>query len=557
MKSLLRTIFASLMVAFTLFSCTEDYFEFDKIKTNDWRPELALPLVNSTLSLADIVIKNDTAGLIQTNTEGKLEVVYKSTVFSIDDYRAYTVPTQTFGETFNTPVPIPPLNFGLTLPIDTTIDVEFTDETGFGIVVDSMILKQGQLAFTIENDYPYDITLIAKFRTFTDSNGDTLILNYSIPAAPPNDTTVRSQVVDLNGYQLNMTEDANGNPAKNRIPIDLSIVIQLINGVGSDIGDEVRVEGALIDIDFKEFYGYLGNKPVEFNRDTVLIDFFRSFQDFQREDFFISNPSLNVNIFNSLSVPIKFAFDTLNAVNTRRSPSVIPFNLPDSLKPLKVNFPAKYGKAITNFQLTRDNSNIDDVLSHLLQEIRFSASAQLNPDGEPNSGEPRNFITDTSDIGLDLEFRIPFEGRANGFFLEDTIAFNFELADELDNGLVRINTENGFPMKIDLQVTFIDSLGMVIDSLFTTSNPDYQNGFGKLILSAPIDPVTREAIGTTVNQTDVTISGERLQRLTDGRSAIISARLSTTQAAQQQNIIFSPSNRLEISIGLKAGILID
>ncbi|MBL4710608.1 MAG: hypothetical protein JKY48_19445, partial [Flavobacteriales bacterium] len=183
--------------------------------------------------------------------------------------------------------------------------------------------------------------------------------------------------------------------------------------------------------------------------------------------------------------------------------------------------------------------------------------AQFNPKGVPLPGEPRNFITDTSDIGLDLEFRIPFEGRANGFFLEDTIDFNFELADELDNGLIRINTENGFPMEIDLQVTFTDSLGVKIDSLFRSSDPDYQNGYGQLILAAPINQITGESIGISTNQTDIRISGDRLQQLTNGRKVIISARLSTAQAAQGKNIIFSPNNRLGISVGLKAGILIN
>ncbi|MBL4709399.1 MAG: hypothetical protein JKY48_13260, partial [Flavobacteriales bacterium] len=381
MKNLLRTIISSFFLAIILFACTEDYFEFDKIKTDDWRPELALPLINSSLTLGDIILKSDTTGIVNTNSNGNIEVVYKSSVISTDGNRVYIVPTQTFGEKFDTPIPA--LNLGINFPIDTTLDLEFKDTSGFEVVVDSMLLKQGQLVFTIENEYPYEIVLNANFRAFTDSNGDTLILNYLVPAAAVNETVVRSQVVDLTGYQLNMTEDANGDPAENKMPIDLSLRIQFINGVASAPGDEVRLSGALANIDFKEFYGYLGNTPLEIEKDTILIDFFRSFQEFAKEDLFISNPSLNVTVFNSFSVPIDFDFLYLDAINKNRTPSVLGFILPDSLKPLMVNSPIKYGREMTNVQLNRDNSNIDEILSHLIQEIAFDSRAQFNPNGVP------------------------------------------------------------------------------------------------------------------------------------------------------------------------------
>ena len=157
-----------------------------------------------------------------------------------------------------------------------------------------MILNAGELAFTIENEYPYDIDIVAKFRTFTDANGDTLELLYNVPAAPsPNNPQVRSEVVDLTGFQVNLTEDAMGNPAVNRLPIAAQLSVQLVNGVGATSGEELRLLGRISDIQFKEFYGYLGNSTRELEKDTFGIELFKNFIS---SDFFISNPFLNLSL---------------------------------------------------------------------------------------------------------------------------------------------------------------------------------------------------------------------------------------------------------------------
>ena len=552
MKNLIRTIGASCLIGILLFACTEDYFEFDKISTDEWRPELAIPLVNSSLTLEDIVITGDTAGQITPNSDGVLEVVYESSVISTTGQRAYTVPPQLFADTLQTPFPIPSPNPGGSIPFNTSVALDFTDTSGFGIVVDSIILKQGQLAYTIENEYRHKILLEAKFRTFTDENGDTLVINYSIPAATAaTPVQVGSQTVDLTNYQLNMTEDENGNPAENKIPIDLNFIIELDPGQGSDPDEEVRVTGALSNIDFKEFYGYLGNAPLELEKDTFAVELFKNFVT---TDFFLSNPVLKVSVFNSFSVPIDFNFLYLDAINPDKNPSVIPFRADDTvgIQPLELPRPANFTTGITTKILNRTNSNIDSVLSFLLQKVAYDSEAQFNPDGVPPPGQQRNFITDTSDIGLDVEFRIPFNGRATNFLLIDTIPFTFDATDIADNGTVRIIADNGFPIEIDLQVGFLDSNNVEFDSLF-------DNGSMPAIQPSVVNLQTGETISNTREITDVEIDNDKLKRLADGKFAVIRAKLSTNPNVSTPNngVKFKPEYRLGISIGLRSKIKID
>lgn len=544
MKKLLKKLGISVLIGLFLYSCTEDYFEFDKIRTDEWRPELAVPLINTSLTLEDIVIRNDSNGLFNTNSDGILEISYENNVINTFGNRAYEVPTQRFGDTISQVVP--PFNPGtpLTIPFATEIVIE--DTANFGVVIDSMILNEGRLAFTIENEYPYDIDITAKFRTFTDSNGDTLELTYNVPAAAsPSMPQVRSEEVDLTGFQINLTEDANGNPAVNTLPIDAQVTVMLQSGVGAVSGEELRLIGAISDIQYKEFYGYLGNSTRELEKDTFAVELFRNFTT---SDFFISNPFLNVTVTNSFAVPIEFNFLFLNAINTEKN-QTLPFSIPPTLQPLVLNFPQQYGKEITNVQLDRTNSNLDSVVSFLLNEVAFDSEIQFNPNGVPPPGQPRNFLSDTSDLELNVEFRIPFEGRAAGFFIEDTIDFNFELADDLDNGLIRVIAENGFPMGVKFQLTFLDDLNNKIDSLFPMGdsslvNPSITDNDGNLIQEAR-------------KLTDISISGERLQNLTLGRKVAIRAQLSTADVGSGRNVKFRPEYRLELAVGLRANILID
>lgn len=544
MKNLFKTISASLLVGSLLFACTEDYFDFDKMTYEEWRPEFAVPLINTSLTLEDIIIKSDSGGLINTNADGILEVIYESSVLNTLGNRAYEVPAQNFTDTFTQTIPA--FNPGIPITIDQSIELDFQDSTNSGIIIDSMLLKQGLLALTLENEFPYDIDIIAKFRTFTDANGDTLNLNYNIPAATSaRPIQVRSETRDLTGYKINLTQDANGNPAENKIPIDLKIIVNLVTGVGATNGEEIRLSSSISNIKFKEFFGYLGNSIRELEKDTFNVELFKNFTS---SNFFISNPTLNVTVFNSFAVPINFDFLFLKAIIDKKN-EVLPFDIPSTLQPLVLNSPTKYGREITNIQLDRNNSNLDTILSSLLNKIAFDSEIQFNPNGVPAAGQPRNFLTDTSDIGLDVQFVIPFEGRAAGFFIEDTVDFNFEIADDLSNGLIRVIAQNGFPMKVAFQLTFLDSANNQIDQLFPA-------GLSSLVPSSIVG-ANGETIAESEQKTDIEISGDRLKKLTAGRKVAIKAQLNTTEASQQKNVKFKTDYRLGLSLGLKAGILID
>lgn len=558
MKNLFRTILTSLIIGSLLFACTEDYFEFDKIKTDNWNPSFGIALVNSELSLADIVARKDTTGLIVNTSNSGLEVVYKASIVSSDTSTVVNIPGQAFSEIFTLPIPIPPgppLNTGQREEFAESIDIQIVDSSKFDVVVDSMTLKSGTLAFTLENSFPYELTITAKFRTFTDPSGDTLVLTYVIPAAAANDSVIQSKEVDLAGFQVNLSEDKDGNPADNTLPLDITYAIQLISGVASDANDRLEMTGGITNIDFIDFYGSLGNNILPLEKDSIAIEFFKNFQEFNKEDFFIADPSLKLTARNGFACPMQFEFISLNAVNPSRNPSVVSFDIPSGLKPLYISPTEKYGIEETVFEINRNNSNLDSILSHLTKTIAFDSEAQFNPNGiPPRNGQRRNFITDTSDLGLDLEFRIPFEGKANGFFVEDTLSVDLGRLKELSASEFRIITENGFPMAVDLQITFLDNNKQEITKLILPSYPKYSNGYGMLLEAAQINS-SGEAIGSGIQTVDdIPISEERMRLIAESTYAVLSSKLSTTDANTGANVVFKSDNRLKIALALKTSL---
>jgi len=537
-----RVLLAISALMFTS-ACTEDYFNFDEIKTDDWRPELALPLVNSSLSIEDIILKENQNGVVQKDpNSGVLQVVYDGRVFTTQGADIINLPTQDFERTYNSPTPLPSTGGP---PITRTEKHNITfNNNGTELEIDSMLMKAGDLVLTIENTFEHDVTIVAKYPTIIDPNGNSLEVTYDLNQAAGGIVS-RSEVTDLKGYTIDMT---NGGTTFNQIPVNFDITFNLISGNSSTANDGLRFVLRMRNLEFKRFIGYVGDIDLDLDSNTINIGLFKNFKN---GTFFLSNPFMEVTVSNSFGMPSILNFQNLLAYNPNNTPNTINIDLSTcNCHPINLNSPVKDGIAKTTFELDNANSNIDDVVSFLVKEIAYKATADLNPNGKTAN---RNFVTDTSKIGLDVFLKLPFEGYASGFTLNDTIELGFDNTDDLENGTLRINTTNGFPLTTRFQVIFTDENYKAIDSLFTNdpSTPDDD----LFEIPASNTDAQGKTVSNSVSNLDVAVSTQRLQDISNGKYAIIKAELNTKNAPNQ-TIQFLDSYRLSIFIGLKAGILI-
>jgi len=543
MKGLIKKAFVIVVASTMLYACTDDYFEFDNISTTEWAPELALPLINSSLTLEDIIVGSDSNGIIKEDpSTGILEVVYDGRVFSTQGAAVVTLPTQSFQERFNIPAPLPTSGGTRQESFNTTLNF---DNGGTDVEIDSLLLKAGQLVLTIENEFEHNVVITAKFPTFKNKAGQVLELDYDIPPFTGGQASTRSVIQDLNEYTLDMS---NGGTAVNEIPLEIEMTFNLIAGNSSTPTDELIFNGEIRNMDFKEFNGYIGNTSLDLDQDTIFVKIFENFIDAQ---FFLSNPLLDITVLNSFGLPANLNFNQLFAVNPDESPTEKLIDLPATARPIVLNYPIGRGQEDTLVRLDTNTSNIDDVISFLLQEIVYNATADFNPN---NDKSIRNFVSDTSKIGLDVFLRIPFSGYASGFTIQDTIDFEFENSDQLEEGLIRVNVDNGFPLGGDLQILFLDENYKTLEVLFVDDqgNPEPRT----VIEAAPVD-----GIGNVINSvstiTDGTFTKERLENLKDSKFAIVRAVMESGGASNQEIVSFRKGYKLDLSVGLKAKILIE
>lgn len=538
MKNYFRRGSLALLLGSFLLSCTDDYFEFDNIGTGELRPEFAFPLVNSTLTLEDIVSSEDTSEIVATNNNGILEIIYEGSVFNASSGQFIDLQDQSFSESISG-ITIPPGSPNI--PVNRSFDISFNTT----VEVDSLLLKNGSLVLTLESTFQHNIDVDIEFPGIRNANGQSLRITETLPARTGGSPTVRSSINELNNSIIDMTD---GGTTINEIPINVNLTIRPVSGNPSSTNDQFRIIGNLRNLEFREFSGYLGQDSLDLITDTIGVNLFRNFK---AGNLFISNPTLDIFIRNSYALPVNLLFEEIKATNNDKNPSEIGINLPidpqtnqEYLRNLQS--PTKYGLATTTENLDRTNSNVDSVISFLLKKIVYDTKAYFNPNGKTGS---RNFVTDTSGIGLDVKLTFPFEGRVSNFNLIDTIDLEFDIANDLDNGTIRVIVDNGFPIDANFQLVFTDSNYVPLDSL-------YAGGAQNVITSAPKD-VNGDAIGRTRTINEAIINRSTLSKLENSKYAFIRASLNTDNANQNQNVRFKPEYTMQVVVGLRAALLIE
>lgn len=532
-------LLASVFLCISFYACTEDYFEFDKIKTDDWRPNIAVPLISSSLTLEDIVLNEDSNGVILEDPNTKiLELVYDGRVFSTVNEFKIDIPNQSFTETIAPPnAPLPGLPTSQNIVFSDNRLVAFNAQ----VEVDLLKLKDGDLAITLSNDFRHNLTVNIDLPSITDQNGQSISLSFSIPAKIGNTPSVRSQLIDLSEYSMDMTF---GSQNHSTIPMDIQATITTTPNVGIAANEELEVKGELRNMAFEEFTGFVGQDTIELDLDTINVQLFRNFI---AGELFLSNPTLDITVYNEYGAPSSLYFEVLKSRNEVNFPAEIDFTIPNN--PVTLNYPTTFGVDSTKETFQKNNSNIAQVISSFPKSIIYKAEARLN-EGNAN-GTNRNFVTDTSTIGLNVFLRIPFEGVAKGFYLVDTMDLTFDAIDELESGEIRVLATNTFPLEASVQLVFTDSVYKPIDSLFDF-NPNTMRSAQSIF--PPGEP---NAPSSDIR--DFPISRERLEGIAKGDKVLIKAFLDSRNAntSSPDTVRFRNNNRLDIAIGLKGTILID
>ncbi len=512
MKAKLLIFSALLVIVSSIFvSCVKEEFDMDTITATNWNPNGAAPLINSSLSMWDILNDYDSSDLLVVDSNQFVYLVYEDTVYSQSAEELISFGNQNMNYTDNLNIP----GGALSGNYNTSFDYDYDFSLSGGMELDSMYLKQGLLNLTLNSDLNYPATIVLSIPGAMQ-NGQPYrdTLNYS--------GSSNSMVADLTGTHLEFDNSV----VSNRLPVHFDVTV---HGDGSANNSPYFFNFSMgfSNLRFRFLYGYLGQFDLDLNNDTVGI---RVYNNNITGTVNWQDPRLYINVYNGWGLPIRTTVDYLEAIRTNAPTSSVVITGTGIPNPWDINYPTAIGQvASSSVELNNGNSNLGAALNITPQRILALVSGSTNPNGNV----VKNFVEDVSRMAVEAKLELPFYGTANGFVLQDT--FDLSFGDDLDHVewiLFKLYTNNMFPVDGDVQLYFCDSSYVQLDSLLNPAD--------RVLIAATPGPAP-DYIVTSPREKLITqtIQGARLDHLETTKHIIVRARLNTYNSGMDLVKIYS------------------
>ncbi len=519
----------------SLQSCKKEYFEPDRIKDATWNPELAVPLIKSTVTVQEVLGRFNDQDVIVIDTTGILALRYFGNIFSVSAENVLVLNSQSTTTQF----PLLPgdaatlalggnVNVG---PIAYDVPLDLSTFTSVP-QINSITFKGGSLDLTVNPTFTYPTTVnltipgLIPSGTMTVTNGGT----FSLPLA---------------GKTLDLTQGAQG---FNDIRAIMSASISGSSGTGAPL-DPMNVTIAVNNPQFSLILGDIKQQSFGVPASEVRIRFFENQQD---GTIHWNDPRVKAKFNNGVGADVQLNVPQLDFNSTING--TLPLTGVLTTNPTIGHNATVGGIQTTTFDLNRTNSNIVPVAALSPTKLFYTVSALTNPQGGANV----NWFQDTSKIGLDMEVFLPFDGTAVDFAKSDTAAVQiFPIQgdiQEIESVTFRLTIDNGFPADAKAQVYFYDSTlvdpnfvgtPVPIDSLFPTTRG--------VVFASPTPGGNGRVDQTNKKRTtlDITLTREMLKKLELNKmTQIVSRGWVDTFDAGSRNVQVFADYELDLYLGV-------
>ncbi|MFM7216725.1 MAG: hypothetical protein ACKO1U_01755, partial [Bacteroidota bacterium] len=459
----------------------QEDFDMTDLSVSQWQPDVAVPLVNSSVAFKDVSGLVDSGQLI-VDPNGRVTIINTSSIYERSGKSFFSIPDQQAAFSYYLDAShASTLNSSGSCSESVSQSVLFLLPSGQRI--DRVTLSTGVLFFSVSNTISRTCTLNISIPSL-QLNGS----GFSAQAIVPPSTSNRIFSYVLNGYTADLTAGGQGN----RIDVNFSVTFR---GSGANVssGTALAVSTNLNNLDYSYVEGYVG--PIDFRipLDTVALDLY---SNDPTDIYQFSDPRLSIEIENSVGIPSRL--DSCFVQPIRDDGSFINASLLSPLTTYAIDYPTIAGDArSTVVSINSQNSSIVSSYAARPSDVIYTALAHLNPGAVPVT----NFITDSSKIQVNLRSELPLDGFARRLTIRDTSTFELEELGELDSVVFRLEARNGFPLTALTQVLFLSN-GLQVDSLFHTSD--------LLFIEAADVDASGFSIGSKVHIHDEPIGQERL-----------------------------------------------
>jgi hypothetical protein len=525
--------FLTLIITTMIFhGCVKDDLEFNKLKETNWSPEIAVPLAYSSMSISDLMKTERDSGILIVGTDNFCTLVYSERALEIKANELFSIPNQqdNYNILLNDSIATA-LNHAGAVSFTSTQVMDFSMSQG--MLLDSLVLKEGQLGIDVTSGIPANITLSLTIPG-ASKNGipfsQSMQLNYT--GALPVQAVIQQ---DMSGYKMDLT---NGGSSHNQVRVNYTVSITP-TGTAISATDKIIIKAGFTGNKFGKLFGYAGQQTLMTPQDTLIISLFNSPQGIG--SFTIANPEIKFDFKNSFGFPVRARVAQMTGLNGNLTNLVVANGIPD---PLPVVSPSisQIGQTMTgSFTMNNANSNVNAMIANQPKYLISQVENMTNPNG--NTGQ--NFILDTSKFAVDMEVTLPLYGTAKNFVLNDTVDFTYSNLQNIQSLMIRTTLENGFPFDTKFQIYFADNSFHILDSLVYTDP--------LLMPSAAVDPVSGKVTSSVVKTTDHTLDRSRILKIMNAKKLILRAGITSSNNGNTNVKIYS-DYKFNVNLGAIAKV---
>lgn len=506
MKARLIIIFASLLV---IFSCRKGS------DPPNWDIDTFVPLVTSSLKLEESFDDS----LISKDEDGKLKLIYKGNLLSIELDSDFSIPDTTVREDFT--VPFGSITIAPAQPI--IVDTQSVSLNVNTLQLKKLIILQGEVELSVRSTL-IEQTIFEYRLPAASKNGVTLQSSLNVPAGSLSNPSVVSQVIDLSGYTLDLT----GFDKRDFNQVDIIYSATLDPNAPSNIvvnaGNFIRFTNTFKDVVPEYGQGFFGTET-ESQIDKNEIDVFNNFSN---GSLTINKANLILEVENEVGMDVSATIHKLKGSNsnsgneTALNFSIIgnQINLNRATIDSSLNYPYIIPSS-KSFFIDDQNSNVTDFISDLPDSISFNIDFTTNPIG--NSSNGLDFVYNNTGLRVNLDAEIPLNIAADQLLISDTTEFSIdpdsqEEADKINGGQLLFHTWNGYPLDAELQFYFMNESQQIIDSAFV----------GPQFLPSGVLNSADSVIDASFATLPLSLNKERIDRLYTTEYILIKATISTS-----------------------------
>ncbi len=534
-----------LFALFTLLffqACLRD--DFSKLSETQWSPDLAFPIVNSEMSVNDILIQDKSPTVIDADLSGLVRIIYDSDNYSNTAENLIILPSGESNQVLNlSPQTIQTFennqNIGFTVTDSITYQFSYPISSAIdaGASIDTIFFKSGIFNFILSSTITQNTEVRIEIPQLFLQNEPFVHTHTFLSGGIPDQAINISRNLTSAYLLPGVTE---------QIEVKLRFTIERTNASSLPLNGALDTESSFSNPEFRKLSGNFGDFQMPFiTNDTLQLRIFRNAISAQNLSF--QNAETTISIQNSTGIQANY---NLLSVNGFRNNAFIPnldisaYSFPQTIFPQSS---IQSAPSQQDYLFDANNSNLEDMINLFPRFITREENYSLQGNTVQNQ-----FLSDISSIRIYQKLILPLNGITLDLQLRDTIEFNFDAINRnIEELLLRLNIDNGFPVGGLLQVYFAyqnenipGSNPLIVDSLYTQGN--------LVVMEAPEIDSNGEAQGTAKQITDAVINSAKWLKLKDNNCnrILINARLTTSDLGTLDVRVLD-NNLLTIRIGAR------